>query len=167
MKNCINCDKEFKPNRTGTNQSFCSRSCYVSYNATTINNCLKCGKETKSKFCSRSCSASYNNSIKPKRVAKPKPPKQEKVQISPEEKYKAYRARMNEANARYISRRKFQTPADEDVKALQEFYANCPTGYEVDHIITISKGGLHSLSNLQYLPWQENRRKSNKITGTG
>jgi 5-methylcytosine-specific restriction endonuclease McrA len=35
--------------------------------------------------------------------------------------------------------------------------------YEVDHIIPISKGGKHSLSNLQYLTKEENRRKSNKI----
>ena len=47
--------------------------------------------------------------------------------------------------------------------ALQEFYANCPKGYEVDHLIPISKGGLHSLSNLQYLTKSENRRKSNKM----
>lgn len=26
-----------------------------------MNQCLKCGKETRSKFCSRSCAASYNN----------------------------------------------------------------------------------------------------------
>jgi hypothetical protein len=70
---------------------------------------------------------------------------------------------MNEANARYMARRKFQTPADEDISRLQEFYANCPDGHEVDHIIPISKGGLHTLPNLQYLPKHLNRRKSNKI----
>jgi len=163
MKHCIICNIEFKPKRSGTNQSFCSRSCYLIHKAPKLNKCLKCGNETKTKFCSRSCSASYNNSVKPKRIAKPTPPKQEKIVLSAEEKYKGYRARMNEANARYMSRRKFQTPSDEDIKALQDFYANCPNGYEVDHIIPISKGGLHSLSNLQYLPWLENRRKSNRV----
>ena len=66
---------------------------------------------------------------------------------------------------RYYSRKKYQTPADENIFALQDFYYNCPDGYEVDHIIPISKGGLHSLSNLQYLTKKENRVKSNKLMG--
>ena len=62
-----------------------------------------------------------------------------------------------------MTKRKYQTPVNEDIKALQDFYTRCPDGYEVDHIIPISKGGLHSLTNLQYLTKSENRRKSNKI----
>ena len=65
--------------------------------------------------------------------------------------------------ARYNAKKKYNTPHDENLKLLQEFYKNCPTGYEVDHIIPISKGGLHSISNLQYLTKTENRKKSNKI----
>ncbi len=48
-------------------------------------------------------------------------------------------------------------------RLIGEFYINCPPGYEVDHIIPISKGGIHTLENLQYLTISENRRKSNKI----
>lgn len=46
---------------------------------------------------------------------------------------------------------------------IGRFYKNCPKGYEVDHIIPVSKGGKHRLSNLQYLTMKENRKKSNKI----
>jgi 5-methylcytosine-specific restriction endonuclease McrA len=52
---------------------------------------------------------------------------------------------------------------DADRKAIKEFYDNCPLGYEIDHIIPISKGGQHTLENLQYLTIQENRQKSNKL----
>lgn len=83
------------------------------------------------------------------------------------EKYKLKRSKQNEAWARYMTKRKNQTPQSEDIKGLQKFYENCPEGYEVDHIIPISKGGLHSLENLQYLTKSENRKKSNKIISLG
>ena len=38
-----------------------------------------------------------------------------------------------------------------------------PPGYEVDHIIPISKGGLHHQDNLQYLPSLENKIKNAKL----
>lgn len=53
----------------------------------------------------------------------------------------------------------------EERQEIGRFYKNCPKGYEVDHIIPVSKGGLHRLSNLQYLTREDNRRKHNKITG--
>lgn len=46
---------------------------------------------------------------------------------------------------------------------IGNFYKNCPKGYEVDHIIPLSRGGKHILSNLQYLTISENRRKYNKL----
>ena len=48
-------------------------------------------------------------------------------------------------------------------RLINRFYRNCPQGYEVDHIIPISKGGMHRLSNLQYLTRAENQAKFNKI----
>lgn len=51
----------------------------------------------------------------------------------------------------------------EEKRLIGEFYKNCPDGYEVDHIIPVSKGGLHNMSNLQYLTCQENRQKSAKL----
>ena len=83
--------------------------------------------------------------------------------MTEDEKYKYIRSRMNESWQRYMAKRKNQTPANVDIKALQLFYLNCPIGYEVDHVIPISKGGLHSIENLQYLTISENRKKSNKL----
>ena len=42
-----------------------------------------------------------------------------------------------------------------------------PEGYEVDHKMPISKGGLHYPSNLQHLPMPENRRKGAKLLQSG
>lgn len=52
---------------------------------------------------------------------------------------------------------------DEEKECIKLMYINCPEGYEVDHIIPISRGGKHHPSNLQYLTISENRRKQNKI----
>lgn len=51
----------------------------------------------------------------------------------------------------------------EENDLIQNFYNNCPEGYCVDHIIPISKGGKHTLTNLQYLTPEENFRKGNKL----
>ena len=176
MNTCKHCNIQFKPKRSGSTQAHCTRDCYTASKQKPLNACLQCGTETKTKFCSSSCSASYSNTNTPRRKKTdprwkdcPACGKQHlnkeycSLACRPKETHEHYRARMNEANARYMARRKFQTPADENISALQEFYANCPKGYEVDHIHPISKGGLHSLSNMQYLPWKENRRKSNKL----
>jgi len=58
-----------------------------------------------------------------------------------------------------------QTPKWSDLKAIEEFYLNCPDGYEVDHIIPLqgrNVRGLHVLENLQYLTYSDNRRKGNR-----
>ena len=46
---------------------------------------------------------------------------------------------------------------------IRKFYDNCPEGYEVDHIVPISRGGKHCLSNLQYLTPEENRKKAYRL----
>lgn len=46
---------------------------------------------------------------------------------------------------------------------IREFYAKCPEGFHVDHVIPISKGGRHVIENLQYLNALDNFRKSKKL----
>jgi len=72
--------------------------------------------------------------------------------------------------ARNVIRRgivKQQTPRWADMKAIAAFYAACPPGYHVDHVIPLrgkTVNGLHVLENLQYLPAHENMRKHNRLT---
>lgn len=69
-----------------------------------------------------------------------------------------------ESKCIYKRRVRIATPSWEDKNAIKEFYKNCPDGFHVDHIIPLrgkNVTGLHTLSNLQYLPKEENMRKSN------
>lgn len=74
--------------------------------------------------------------------------------------------KVNELAARKRARRKEQTPKWANIKAIREFYKNCPEGYHVDHIVPVkgeTVSGLHVLANLQYLPASENIRKGNRF----
>ena len=148
---CLTCQEGlFHKNQ----KKFCSRSCAATYNNTgrrrhsnplsrwsSVKHCRTCGKETaRPVFCSDECN--------PRRL-----------KMSSDEKEKHSKAIHNEAWHRYMARRKNQTPQNVDIKSLQQIYINCPEGHEVDHIHPISRGGLHSPENLQYLPVHENRKK--------
>ncbi|NDB61926.1 HNH endonuclease [bacterium] len=152
------------------------------------NHCKMCGtmlpfEKKKNAFCSKSCAATFNN------TGRVRVPKYEKVpcqhcgtlvshnkkycsitcsstsrtKYTPKEAEQVRKNRTREASAAYRAKLRNQTPPDADRKAIAEFYANCQKGYEVDHIIPISKGGLHTLSNLQYLTITENRKKGSKM----
>ena len=57
-----------------------------------------------------------------------------------------------------------RVPKWANFKAIQQFYYNCPKGYEVDHIVPFNGenvSGLHVLNNLQYLTESENKQKGN------
>lgn len=67
------------------------------------------------------------------------------------------------SNANFPRRSKINR---QNLTEVQLFYMYCPPGYEVDHIIPRhgkNVCGFDSLSNLQYLPKEENRRKGNKV----
>jgi 5-methylcytosine-specific restriction endonuclease McrA len=146
---CKNCNITLPQEKK--NNAFCSRSCAASYNNSqspkrkaTFHNCPGCGISTRDSdgvYCSSDCYQS-NRAFVPDEVK---------------------RTRRNEVSANYRSSLKNQTPNNADRAAMREFYLKCPEGYEVDHIVPISKGGLHTLENLQYLTITENRRKGNKI----
>jgi hypothetical protein len=66
----------------------------------------------------------------------------------------------NVANVMAYRARKYKaTPPDADLKLIKLIYENCPAGYHVDHVQSLSTGGLHHQDNLQYLPISENCRK--------
>lgn len=63
-----------------------------------------------------------------------------------------------------------QTPEDADQNAIEKIYKECrrisqETGipHHVDHIVPLSKGGLHHQDNLQILTAEDNLKKSNKL----
>jgi len=77
-----------------------------------------------------------------------------------------YKDKYGERNAKHEKRLKERFVFD-DMDEIQEFYRNCPTGFHVDHIVPLNGknvSGLHTVSNLQYLPATENLRKSNKFS---
>lgn len=118
-----------------------------------IKNCNFCGIEFQvmkfrengkweSKFCSQSCS-------------------QKSRYLGPEHK-RAVAARI--ASARRARKKNASVELSlEEKTAILEIYKNCPKGYEVDHIVPLSKGGKHHPSNLQYLTISENRKKGAKL----
>lgn len=59
-----------------------------------------------------------------------------------------------------------RTPNWAKLEAIKEFYSNCPEGFHVDHVIPLQGkdiSGLHILSNLQYLPAEDNLKKGNRL----
>jgi len=134
-----------------TRNVFCSSSCAATFNNKNKRKkrsaCLFCGGENKTltaKYCSIECSASSR-----------------KKHFSIEQKRAKNAAAQAAYRAKHKNVRSYDPTADR--ATIKTIYANCPEGYEVDHIIPLSKGGKHHESNLQYLTVSENRKKSNKI----
>ena len=54
---------------------------------------------------------------------------------------------------------------EKELRLISAFYARCPEGFHVDHILPLNGvlvSGFHTLSNLQYLSAEDNLSKSNK-----
>lgn len=107
-----------------------------------IEHCVKCGKQRpKTGTANGLCHRCYHNAYYHANVETERPRR----------------------NARR-SRLKRVTPVWADLEAIRQFYAECPKGHEVDHVIPIRGRrvtGLHVRDNLQYLRVVDNRKKSN------
>ena len=142
--------------------------------------CIQCQAPTNNpKFCSRSCAIRYNNALQPKRIKIPRRPcllcgnpvkSNVSVYCSRTCSYEHGKQSVTHHNAMNALRqsryraRKYRTIApDADHEKIKQIYLNCPAGHEVDHIIPVSRGGLHHEDNLQYLPVLVNRRKGNRL----
>lgn len=84
---------------------------------------------------------------------------------------KLYRSRHPDRKLAQVRKRQAaklnRTPPWADQRAIREFYASCPSGHEVDHIIPLRgdiASGLHIETNLQILTSEENRAKGNRVT---
>jgi hypothetical protein len=72
----------------------------------------------------------------------------------------------NALKRKYVADKGKRTPAWADLKAIVDFYKNCPKGFHVDHVYPLRGkfvSGLHVAGNLQYLPAKDNLRKNNRF----
>jgi hypothetical protein len=114
--------------------------------------CLQCKKNVNNKYCRDN----------PQAHAKWQKKNAEHIRAYQREYYRPKYKERNGVNAKRVRERTVYN----DKKEIQKFYRNCPTGYEVDHIVPLNGknvSGLHTMSNLQYLLVSENRSKSNKF----
>lgn len=155
MRICECCGKELI---SRYQRRYCSRSCgnrgktrHGTPGRFQPKPCGFCGKEhSNPKYCSISCGM---KAVQHKR-------------FPPGTRLQRLRLKNLLCTQRYYAKRFGQTPVDADREKIKAFYAACPDGHEVDHVIPISRGGLHHQDNLQYLPMLDNRRKSNKLDWT-
>lgn len=73
---------------------------------------------------------------------------------------------MRAIKAKYRASKLQRIPKWSDLKVIKAFYANCPQGLAIDHIVPLQGKnvcGLHVFNNLQYLTPSENSIKKNKF----
>lgn len=90
----------------------------------------------------------------------------EKYKKSHKQSYEKNRGNILARQIKHKYERSLRVVPWTEADKIAAFYAACPEGYHVDHVIPL-KGkivsGLHVLSNLQYLTAEENLRKGNKF----
>lgn len=64
----------------------------------------------------------------------------------------------------YSKRRRSQRCLCCSDEEINEFYKLRPSGFHVDHIYPLSRGGLHCRKNMQHLPAVENFKKGARLT---
>lgn len=90
-------------------------------------------------------------------------------------KYEKRKVAYYEATARRRATLRQQFPSNANKEKIKQIYWICSrlnagvpwTPFHVDHIIPLSKGGLHHEDNLQILPAFENLRKGSKLEQEG
>lgn len=137
---------------------------------------LKRGKPgARCKSCSRAAYKTYREKNKEKETLRHKKywdetKNSEKSKLRNSNKCRTYRKNHPEyfrfSASNYRSKKLNATPVWADLREIEKIYLNCPSGYEVDHIIPLNNKfvcGLHIPSNLQYLPTAVNRQKRNHL----
>jgi 5-methylcytosine-specific restriction endonuclease McrA len=77
--------------------------------------------------------------------------------------YYANKAKCHAHKAAYRARKLSQACGCCTVEDIAAMYEIRPADMEIDHIVPLSKGGLHCLSNLQFLPPSVNRSWGGKL----
>ena len=155
-KNCRNCN-DIIPYEKRDNK-FCCQSCAATYNNQGVRRhgqpagvCAYCDQPKDSasrRFCSIECFGKANVKYG-----------------TTEAKIDATRSTWRASQAKWRAKGYRKLDQSANAQKVKEIYAICPPGYEVDHIMPLSRGGKHHEDNLQYLPMLENRRKGNRWIG--
>jgi hypothetical protein len=163
----------------GLTRYFTGKPCkngHVSERATS-GGCILCRRDIKNRYIKTPEGATKRKEYKKRYKASPSGKAAERRRRDRQKETESGRAALRRRNQKKMRRRYAlgldkkstwynRTPKWADGKAIEEFIAAKPLGYHLDHIIPIrgdTVSGLHVLENLQYLPAEKNRSKSNSV----